>query len=80
MRALEVNATINEERELQLDEKLPIPGPSRVRVIILLPDESEQDEREWLQAASQNTAFEFLRDPEEDIYSTADGQPFRDEG
>jgi hypothetical protein len=36
------------------------------------------DEVEWLKAASQNPAFNFLNDPEEAIYSLADGEPFRD--
>ncbi len=37
------------------------------------------DESEWLQAAARNPAFDFLNDPEEDIYSLADGDPFRNE-
>jgi hypothetical protein len=37
----------------------------------------EWDETEWLQAAARNPAFAFLSDPEEDIYSLADGEPFR---
>ena len=34
---------------------------------------------EWLQAAATNPAFAALSDPEEDIYSLADGAPFHDE-
>jgi hypothetical protein len=49
-------------------------------VIILLPEEAEIDEREWLQAASANKAFDFLKEPVEDIYTIADGKPFHDEG
>jgi hypothetical protein len=63
-----------------LDEPLPVAGPARVRVIILLPEEAEIDEREWLQAASANKAFDFLKEPVEDIYTIADGKPFHDEG
>ncbi|MCI0562470.1 MAG: helix-turn-helix domain-containing protein [Nitrososphaera sp.] len=37
------------------------------------------DEAEWLQAAARNPAFDSLNDPAEDIYSLADGEPFRDE-
>ncbi|BDA68721.1 hypothetical protein RIVM261_018510 [Rivularia sp. IAM M-261] len=36
------------------------------------------EELEWLKAALQNPAFDFLRDPEEDIYTLADGKPFSD--
>ncbi|HOU12085.1 MAG TPA: hypothetical protein PKZ84_03140 [Anaerolineae bacterium] len=34
----------------------------------------EIDEVEWLYAAAHNPAFDFLRDPEEDIYTLADGK------
>jgi hypothetical protein len=79
-KAIETTATIDKERGLVLDEPLPVAGPKRVRVIILLPGEEEMDEKEWLRAATTNPAFEFLNDPAEDIYSVADGSPFRDEG
>nr|QNO49186.1 hypothetical protein CDCKMDEO_00031 [Methanosarcinales archaeon ANME-2c ERB4] len=42
----------------------------------LLPDESDLNEIEWLQAAAGNPAFDFLKDPEEDIYTLADGDRF----
>ena len=80
MRALEVTGTVDGRRQLHLDEELPIEGPSRVRVIILLPDETEPHEREWLRAAAGNPVFDFLKSPDEDLYTLTDGQPFRDEG
>ena len=36
----------------------------------------EPNEMEWLKASLNNSAFEYLRDPEEDIYSIHDGKPF----
>jgi hypothetical protein len=50
-----------------------------VRVIVLsplteIPD--EWNEMEWLKAALSNSAFAYLRDPEEDIYTINDGKPF----
>jgi hypothetical protein len=74
MRAIEISGTIDDQRQLHLDAPLPVAGPSRVRVIILIGEE----EQEWLQAASSNPAFEFLSDPEEDIYSPSDGKPFNE--
>ena len=50
-------------------------GPMRVKVIILLGEETDIDEREWLAAGASNEAFEFLKDPVEDIYTLADGKP-----
>jgi hypothetical protein len=80
LKALEVTGTIDEQRQLLLDEPLPIVGPSRVRVIILIPDEADIDEKDWLQAAASNPAFDFLKEPEEDIYTLAEGKPFYDQG
>ena len=36
------------------------------------------EERAWMKAALMNPAFDFLNDPEEDIYGPGDGKPFRD--
>jgi len=79
-RAIETTGTVDGDHHLRLDGPLPIEGPSRVRVIILFPDEADIDEAEWLRAAATNPAFDFLKDPTEDIYSPTDGEPFRDEG
>jgi hypothetical protein len=78
-KAIETTATINANRQLVLDELLPIAGPTKVRVIILLPEEVDIDEKEWLRSASVNPAFDFLKEPEEDIYTLADGKPFHDQ-
>ena len=48
--------------------------------VFLLPEESDLNETEWLQAAATNPAFDFLKDPEEDIYTPSDGRPFHDNG
>jgi hypothetical protein len=80
LKALDVVGTIDEQRQLHLDEPLPIVGPSRVRVIILIPEEPDMDEKEWLQAAVSNPAFDFLKEPEEDIYTLADGKPLHNQG
>ena len=77
-KAIETTATINAQRQLILDEPLPVRGPTRVRVIVLLPEEADIDEKEWLRAASTNPAFDFLKAPEEDVYSLSDGRPFHD--
>ncbi len=39
-------------------------------------EEGEIDESEWLRAAATNPAFDFLKNPEEDIYTLDDGKPF----
>jgi hypothetical protein len=79
MRAIEATGLIDQQGQLHLDQPLSV-NPSRVRVILLLPDADEADHQEWLQAAAKNPAFDFLNAPEEDVYTLADGQPFHDEG
>jgi len=80
IRAIETTGVVDEEHRLHLDEPLSNVGPSRVRVIILVPDDAEMGMSEWLHAAASNPAFDFLKEPEEDLYSLSDGRPFRDEG
>ena len=79
MSAIEMTGTIDEHRQLRLDDALPISGPMRVRVIVLYPLSDEWDETKWIQTAARNPAFAFLSEPEEDIYSLADGEPFHDQ-
>lgn len=79
-KAVEMTGTIDAQRQLILDEPLPIAGPTRVRVIILVPEEADMDETEWLRSAAANPAFDFLKESEEDIYTLADGRPFHDQG
>jgi len=75
MAAIEVTGAIDKHCQLELDQLLPVPGPMRVRVIILYSLD-EWTETEWLQAAARNPAFDSLNDPQEDIYSLTDGKPF----
>ena len=68
---------------MHLDAPLLLSGPSRVRVIIVFPGEvdvADMDEKEWLRAAGQNPAFDFLKDPLEDRYTLSDGKPALPEG
>lgn len=76
-KAIETVGTISNRRQLVLDEPLPIVGPKRVRIIILIQD-GDISEQDWLHAAAVNPAFDFLKEPEEDIYTLADGRPFDD--
>jgi hypothetical protein len=76
MKAFETTGIIDEQHRLRLDSALPIAGPSRVRVIILINEEDDISELEWRRAAVTNPVFDFLAHPEEDIYSPQDGKPF----
>ena len=80
MKAIETTGIIDKQHRLVLDEILPIAEKSKVRVIILLPEESDIGETEWIKTAASNPAFDFLKEPEEDIYTKEDGKPFHDKG
>lgn len=73
--AIELNGAVDEHGKLNLDQRLPIVGPRRVRVIVLYAADDELDENAWLQLASVNPAFKELKDSAEDIYSVDDGKP-----
>ncbi len=78
MTAIEMTGTVDENHQLKLDGALPFAGPKRVRVIVLSPLTEVPDdlnELDWLKASLHNPAFEYLRDPEEDIYTISDGKP-----
>jgi hypothetical protein len=80
MRAIEATGTLNTQGYVQLDYPLPQTQNSRVRVILLVPEEGDLDEPAWLSAVSNNPSFAFLNDPEEDVYTLEDGQPVNNAG
>jgi hypothetical protein len=43
-----MTGTVNEYHELELDDILPIPGPKRVRVVVMYSAVDQSAEREWL--------------------------------
>ncbi len=80
LRAVEATGTLDEHGALHLDHPITAIRSGRVRVLLLIADDADIDEQEWLHAAARNPAFDFLNDPAEDIYTRDDGQPFHDEG
>jgi len=78
MNAIERTGIVDAEHQLRLDEPLPIPGQSRVRVIGLVPEAEDISEQAWSKAAAARPAFDFLKDEAEDVYTAADGKPFHD--
>jgi len=76
--AIELHGTVNEFHQLELDTMIPISGPKRVRIIVLFPSDNDVMEEEWNHSAVHNSAFDYLKEPEEDIYSISDGKPFDD--
>lgn len=79
MRAIEINSKTDKSGLLKLDYRLGKPEKN-VRILILLEDEPYQqdDEKLWMDSVSKNPAFNFLNEPEEDVYTIKDGEPFDD--
>jgi len=77
-KAIETTGVINENNELIIDEPLPLLGPTRVRVLILVTNHEDLKEDEWLRTVTKNPVFDFLKEPAEDIYKVSDGSPFKD--
>ena len=79
-----LSATYKGERAVELLEDIDLPKDMAVLVVVPEQEDDEEvadiDEMEWLRAASANPSFDFLKEPEEDIYTLADGRPFYDQG
>jgi hypothetical protein len=73
--AIETTGTIGQNGRIVIDETFSVDTPTTVRIIVLFPDDDDISDSDWRSAAVKNEVFDFLADPEEDIYSAADGKP-----
>lgn len=76
MQALEITGKIDNNGFLKIDKPLAVKNRS-VKIIILMQEDDIMDDALWLRGLSSNPAFDFLNEPEENIYTLADGKPFR---
>ncbi len=79
MKAIEINSKTDEYGNLKIEYPLN-KKDSKVRVLILMDDDylNSDDEKFWLQSISKDPAFDFLNDPDENIYSLKNGESFDD--
>lgn len=75
MQALELAGSIDDQGELKLEKKLMGHRQSKVKVIPLFED--DEPGKEYFYSIANNPSFEFLNEPEEDIYSNNDGIPIQ---
>ena len=80
MKAIEINTKTDDSGYLKINIPLK-KSNKKVKLLILLTEdeESTEDEQYWLYANTQNPSFDFLNEPEEDIYSLNDGEPIENE-
>jgi hypothetical protein len=77
VQALEMKAQIDEKGQLVIEKPLLADLHKRVKIIILFEQEEDEfNDEKWLHSLAVNTAFDFLKDEAEDIYTIEDGQPF----
>lgn len=80
MKAIEITTKTDDTGRLKVD--IPLKRENqKVRLLILLNDEDEpsDNEKAWLYSVSKNPSFDFLNEPEEEVYSLKDGVPVKDE-
>ncbi|OOG75219.1 hypothetical protein [Algoriphagus sp. A40] len=75
MKAIEIKTITKSDGSISL-ESTGLKGGIAVRVLILSEDE-ELEEKNYLRFLSNNPALDFLNEPEEDVYSIKDGKPFK---
>ncbi len=76
MKAIEIQSKTDKQGFLKMS--YPLERKERdVRVIIMF-DDSDDEESQWLKSISNNPAFNFLLDEKEDVYSFEDGEPIND--
>jgi len=75
MNAIEIKTITKSEGSISL-EKTGLNGGIPVRVLIL-SEEEDMEEKNYLKFLSNNPALDFLNEPEENVYSAKDGKPFK---
>ena len=65
-------------QQIVLDEPYELPRNASLMITVLPGSPEVESEDAWLRIAASSEAFQFLADPAEDVYTTADGEPFRD--
>ena len=72
--AFETTGILNSEDALLLNTSVPFTKNSKVKVIIIPEEITEEDE--WLEAGTTNPAFSDIFENDQDLYSLDDGKPF----
>lgn len=75
MKAIEIKAITNSDGSISL-EPTGLKGGISVRVLIL-SEEEELDEKNYLKFISKNPSLEFLNEPEQNVYTIKDGKLFK---
>ncbi len=73
-KSYEIAGIIDKDHHLIISEELPVMGPKKVKVIVLVEDDNLGEGADFLRAAQAGGSFDFWNDPEEDVYTIKDGK------
>ena len=75
MKAIEIKTITKSDGSITL-ESTGLKAGIQVRVLIL-SEEEEMEEKNYLKFLSNNPSLDFLNEPEENVYTIKDGKPFK---
>jgi len=78
MQAIEAFGHIDNNGSLQISTPLPLKEGDVKLIIMYSESEAMAEEQLWLKSVSDNPTFDFLKNQEEDIYSSDDEKPLHD--
>lgn len=78
MQAIEALGHIDSKGSLQINTPLHLREGDVKLIIMYVENEELTEEQLWIRSVSNNPAFNFLKDTEEDIYCLDDGKPLHD--
>ena len=76
MQAIEISGKIDENGDLKTFDRLQFRN-KEVKIILLFEEDELESNANWLKAAAKNPSFQFLSEPEEDLYTNLHGKPFK---
>lgn len=79
MKVIEIDGSFDENGSLKLDESIKIIN-KKVKIIIMVPNESPEKDQSWVEELSIDNALDFLEndDEEDDFLFTEEGEPASD--
>ena len=77
VKSYEIEGIIDKDHHLVISKELPVMGPKKVKVIVLVEDDNLGEGTDFLRAVQDGGSFDFWNDPEEDLYTLEDGRAVR---
>jgi hypothetical protein len=76
MKTIETSGTLTKKGIIKLDDDINLKKSRKVKVIILLENDDDIDESEWIKSVSENPAQDILNEEIEHIYAVKDSKAY----